>query len=326
MSGQRDPKLATDAWACVLGAFHEHSPWFRDFPAADSSTLTIGVPASIFVNPAGRQSSAAGQTQAPWASLTSADGPASRLYLSLVAYAQVSMSVDTPVTIDLRHDSPWSADHPRDFFRAWSAAEGVGGTPGSLGVNLLIGRNDRLVPWTKCLNEALDRLRTHHLISPRRKLAPHRPAPGKKSIAVSRTNDFDVWVGPPGVQLTVERPITFRERGYNEPKAVPVPLGFFTNGWCARLSGKETHTLLALLYQFARQPTHAGHFVAPSERDFLGLVDKSYQRSLVTLVDHGFITPVNEARFRDRRGKGARHDLPHEFNINFDVFSRTPTA
>lgn len=320
-----DPGIVRESWSRVLGRFPHRSPWFIDFPNSTVAVETVGIPAAVFVHPSGRKGVVPGSTQAPWASLTAADGPASRLYLSLVAFAQVALPVDSDVTISLRQNSNPSTS-PNEFFLSWSSREGLQDESRGIGINLLIGRTDRLQPWTKCLNEALDRLRAHHLISPRQKKAPHRTNAGGKSVAGERTNDFEIWIGRSEVVYTIERPIKFLARGYNEPKAIPVPLGFFTNGWCAYLTGKETHTLFALLYQFARQPTRSGHFVAPVERDFLGIVDKSYQRALVRLVEAGFIVPVDIDRFNERRGKGARHDLPHEFNFDFGAFAKNPDA
>jgi len=325
MGVHSDPTVAAATWSRVLGSFQVRSPWYVEFPNSREALETVGMPADAFVHPSGRKGVVAGSAQAPWASLTGADGPASRLYLSLVAFAQVAMPVDSVAKFTLRHDSTRS-NLPQEYFLSWSSGDALSDVARDVGINLLIGRTDRLQPWTKCLSEALDRLRAHSLMSPRQKLAPQRPLAGGKSVASRRANEFEVWTGRSKARYTIERPIKFVARGYNEPKAIPVPLGFFTNGWCAHLTGKETHTLFALLYEYARQPTRSGHFVAPKERDFLGIVDKSYQRALVKLVDSGFIVPVDALRFNDRKGKGARHDLPHEFNFDFSAFAKTPTV
>jgi hypothetical protein len=316
-----DLRVAADAWSRVARTFDKPAPWFDGFPTAADPIVTVGIPASVIVHPAGRGDRVSRDVHAPWVSLTAADGPASRLYLSLVAFAQVAMEIDTPVSIELRKRGP-AVTTPTDYFLAWSRATDLADESRAFGINLLLGRVDPLASWPRCLTEALDRLRSHHLASPRTRVGPSRDAPGGRAVTATQEVRIDLWTGQSNLSYVVERPIKFPARGYNSPKAIPVPLGFFTNGWCAKLTGKQTHSLLALLFQFARQPKRPGHFLGTAERDFLGIVDKSYQRSLVSLVGEGFLTPLDLERFNDRRGKGARHDKPHEFIINFETFLR----
>jgi len=183
-----------------------------------------------------------------------------------------------------------------------------------IGLNLIVGCTSRL-PWKKSLSTSIRRLRERALAAP---LSDTSLSSAKKFTSLA------LWGGRYSDKILVESPIPYNEKGYNEPKAIPVPLTFFTNGWNVFLSGKQTHAFLALIYQSMQQPLRGAYFVAPSEREKFGLVARTYQRVTAELCGLNLIQPVDENRYAHRAGRGATHDTPNEFKIMLETLKSTP--
>jgi len=282
----------------------------------------LGVPAMAFGlhhSQAGdkpnRESLQYGQT------LTVKSSFASKLYLALVIRTQLASRGEkltdfgcySVYQTDLYSTSAASKGVQVSLFRR----RGTSSETARMALNLMLGEVCDSKSFLRMFQTALTTLKANKFI----RVEPNQYGRGK----AKRVESLPKWqlaLTEQDRALMVE-PVSYKSRGMNTPNLVPVPTDLVRNGWLAMLEPKTLQTLFAFYYQRVSTPSdkkdgsvRRSWFLSSERRIQCGLSEDTYRRAHRRLVDLGILRPTDIERYADRRGRGGRHDQPHEFVID----------